>query len=307
MNLLSHIPIKFFRVRKQIAFMKWRKISLSISGASLLASSLLVFTLGINLGIDFKGGILMEVRTEVGTSVAQVRKALDAGKLGEVSVQEFGVPTDMLIRIEQQAGGEAGQQQAIETARERIGAFVTDWRRVEFVGPVVGKELITAGLWAVIGALSGVLLYVWFRFEWQYGLAAIVALAHDVVLTVGLFALTGLEFSLSTIAALLTVAGYSINDTVVVFDRIRENTRKYKKTEMSWLLDNALMGTLSRTLITSLTTLLALISLAIFGGEIIRTFTWALVFGVLIGTYSSLMVATPLLLFFKLRPSDDES
>jgi preprotein translocase subunit SecF len=216
--------------------------------------------------------------------------------LGEVSLQEFGAPTDILIRIQKQAGGEKAQQVAIDRVKLELGLGVK-YRRTEFVGPKVSEELFLDGVTAVFLAIIGILLYIWFRFEWQFGVGAIVALCHDVLTTVGIFALTGIEFNLSTVAAILTIAGYSINDTVVVYDRVRENLRKYKTLSFFELLNNSVNETLSRTLMTSVTTLLALLSLYILGGEVIRGFSFAMIWGVLIGTYSSICLAVPLLLY----------
>ena len=200
-----------------------------------------------------------------------------------------------MIRIQKQEGGEKAQQVAVEKVKKALGAGV-QYRRTEFVGPQVSRELFRDGVIAVLLAMVGILAYIWFRFEWQFGLGAIIALLHDVITTIGIFALTGLEFNLSTVAAILTIAGYSINDTVVVYDRVRENLRKYKTMPLTELLNNAINETLSRTVMTSLTTMLALVSLYVLGGEVIRGFSFALIWGVIIGTYSSICVAVPLLL-----------
>jgi preprotein translocase subunit SecF len=222
--------------------------------------------------------------------------------LGNIEIQEFGQPTDVLIRVEKQPGGAKEQNQAVEKVKSTLGSDV-DYRRIEFVGPKVSGELVEAGITAVLLALAAMLLYIWFRFEWQFGVGAVVALVHDVLLTIGVFSILGLEFNLSTVAAILTIAGYSINDTVVVYDRVRENLRKYKVMELTELLNLSLNDTLSRTLLTSITTLLALFILYFFGGEVLKGFSFAMIWGVLIGTYSSLMVATPLLIQMRLRRS----
>ena len=206
----------------------------------------------------------------------------------------------MLIRIERQPGGEKAQLLAVEKAKQALGNEV-DYRRTEFVGPKVGGELIEAGITAVLLALGAMLVYIWFRFEWQFGVGAVVALLHDVLLTIGVFALLGLEFNLSTVAAILTIAGYSINDTVVVYDRVRENLRKYKQMPLTELLNLSINGTLSRTLLTSVTTLLALGALYFFGGEVLAGFSFAMIWGVLVGTYSSIFIAVPLLVYMNLR------
>ena len=242
----------------------------------------------------------MEIRTEGPADIAKLRSMLNDLGLGEVQLQEFGQPTDVLIRIERQRGGEKGQQVAIDRAKSALGADV-NYRRTEFVGPKVGGELIEAGLTAVLLALAAMLIYIWFRFEWQFGVGAVAALLHDVILTIGIFSLLGLEFNLSTVAAILTIAGYSINDTVVVYDRVRENLRKFKQMSLYELLNLSINGTLSRTLLTSVTTLIALGALYFFGGEVIKGFSFAMIWGVVVGTYSSIFIAVPLLVYMKLR------
>ena len=261
---------------------------------------------GLNYGIDFKGGIMMEVRSKEGPAdVREMRDQLSSLSLGEVSIQEFGEPEEVLIRIQRQDGGEKAQALAVEAVK---GAFKdkVEYRRTEFVGPKVSEELFMDGLMAVCFAIGAILVYIWFRFEWQFGLGAVVALLHDVISTIGIFALLGMEFNLSTVAAVLTIAGYSINDTVVVFDRVRENLRKYKTLDLAELLNNSINGTLSRTVMTSVTTLIALLALYILGGEVIRGFSFAMIWGILIGTYSSVCLAVPVLLYFKIRRTDDE-
>ena len=219
--------------------------------------------------------------------------------LGEIKLQEFGAPDDILIRIQKQEGDEKAQQVAIDKVRESLGSRVIEYRRTEFVGPTVGAELREAAAWAVLSAIAAMLLYIWFRFEWQFGLGAVIALLHDVVTTIGLFALFKLEFNLATVAAILTIAGYSINDTVVVYDRVRENMRRYKKMPYEELFNVSINQTLSRTVVTSVTTLLALFALYLFGGEVIRGFSIALIWGVLVGTYSSISLAVPILLYIR--------
>ncbi len=279
-----------------IPFMPFRKIFLTFSGLAVVAALLLIFGKGLNFGIDFKGGILIEVRMSQPADLGQMRSQLGGLGLGEVSLQEFGQPTDVLIRIQRQDGGEAAQQAAVSAVKEALGAGV-DYRRTEFVGPKVSAELLADGILAVSLAIAAMLVYIWLRFEWQFGLGAVIALTHDVLLTLGVFALMGFEFNLSTVAAVLTIAGYSINDTVVVYDRVREKLRKYKTMPIPDLLDFAINKTLSRTLMTSVTTLIALGSLFFLGGEVIRDFSFAMIFGVIIGTYSSICLAVPVLLY----------
>lgn len=299
-------PLRLVPDNTRIDFLRHRIPAFIFSALLILASFAAVAVNGLNFGIDFRGGILIEIRTEQPADIAQLRSDLGGLGLGEVSLQEFGAPTDLLIRLQQQEGGEAAQQAAIEKVRTALGDDVT-YRRIEQVGPQVGAELIEAGTLAVLLAMAGILLYVWFRFEWQFGFAAIAALSHDVITTVGLFSLTGMEFSLSSVAAVLTVAGYSINDTVVIFDRVREDLRKYKTKDFPSLLNSAINQTLARTSITSGTTLLAALALTFFGGEVIRGFSIALVWGLVIGTYSSVLVGVPLLLYFDMRHNEQKS
>lgn len=282
-------------------FMKVRQIAFAVAGALCLASVVLFFTVGLNYGTDFRGGTMIEVQSKQGpANIAQVRQTLGGLGLGDVQVQEFGAPTDLLIRIEQQRGGEAAQQEANNRVRAALDAQYT-FRRVEVVGPQVSQELIQGGIVAVVLSIFAILVYLWFRFEWQFAIGAILATIHDLVLTIGFFAVTQLEFSLSSVAAVLTIVGYSLNDTVVVFDRIRETLRRYKKMDLSELIDLAINQTLSRTILTAMTTLLALIALALFGGEVIRTFTLAMIFGVIVGIFSSVFIAAPVLIYFRLR------
>ncbi|MBM09999.1 MAG: protein translocase subunit SecF [Magnetovibrio sp.] len=269
--------------------------------AILITSSIALFlTRGLNYGIDFKGGILIEVRTDKAANIGFMRQQLSALDLGEVALQEFGAPTDVLIRVQRQEGGEKAQQVAVDKIKTLLGDTV-DYRRTEFVGPKVSAELFWDGVLAVSLAIFAILIYIWFRFEWQFGVGAVIALTHDVISTIGMFALMGFEFNLSTVAAILTIAGYSINDTVVVYDRVRENLRKFKKMPLDELLNNSINQTLSRTVMTSVTTLLALLALFFLGGAVIRDFSFAMIWGVIIGTYSSICLAVPLLLYLHLK------
>ena len=272
-----------------------------IFSAVLITSSVGLFlTKGLNYGIDFQGGILMEVRTDKAADISAMRTTLGNLGLGEVALQEFGQPTDVLIRVQRQEGGEGAQQAAVEKVKAALGLSV-DYRRTEFVGPKVSEELFWDGVMAVSLAILAILVYIWFRFEWQFGLGAIVALTHDVLSTIGIFALLGLEFNLSTVAAVLTIAGYSINDTVVVYDRVRENLRKYKKKDFGELLNESINQTLSRTVMTSVTTLLALLALYFLGGTVIKDFSFAMIWGVIIGTYSSICLAVPMLMYLNVN------
>ena len=287
-----------------IRFMRVRFVAMAISLTLALISIGALFYPGLNFGIDFKGGILIEVRTPGPADLASMRGTLNNLGLGEVALQEFGEPTDVLIRVARQEGGEEAQQAAVTTIQAALDQLIDgeiSYRRTEFVGPKVSEELLQDGVLAIVLSLVAVLIYIWFRFEWQYGVGAIIALIHDVVLTIGMFAIFGFEVNLTTVAAVLTIVGYSLNDTVVIFDRVRENLRRYKAMPIAELLDVSVNETLARTLMTSLTTLLALLSLYFFGGEVIRGFTFAMIWGVIIGTYSTIFIATPILLMLNLR------
>ncbi|MEC7982363.1 MAG: protein translocase subunit SecF [Pseudomonadota bacterium] len=289
-----------------INFMRLRMPALGFSGV-LVAVSIALFTLvGLNLGIDFRGGILIEARNSAGAAdIGSIRSDLNRLGLGDISIQGFGSETDLLVRVQRQEGDESAQIAAIKAITDALGEDY-DIRRTEFVGPTVGAELAEKGVLAVICALLAIMVYIWFRFEWQFSIAAILALAHDVLSTIGLFALTSFEFNLATVAAILTIAGYSINDTVVVFDRVRENLRRYKSYEQPAILNRSLNETLSRTVMTSVTTLLALFAIVLFGGAVLRDFALAMMWGVLIGTYSSVFVAVGALAFFDLKRHLDE-
>tara|TARA_A100001037_G_C15130539_1_gene628480 strand:- start:33 stop:887 length:855 start_codon:yes stop_codon:yes gene_type:complete len=260
----------------------------------------LFFGRGLNLGIDFLGGILLEVKTDGPADIADLRIKINDLNLGDTSLQEFGAKDTVLIRVQRQKGGDDAQKLAVDKIKEGLGSSVIEYRRTEFVGPTVGAELKEAAIWAVLAAVGAILLYIWFRFEWQFGVGAVIALTHDVITTIGLFALLQLEFNVSTVAAVLTIAGYSINDTVVVYDRVRENLRRYKRLSLIELFNRSINETLARTVMTSVTTLLALLALFFFGGEVIRGFSIALIWGVFVGTYSSIALAVPLLVFLNI-------
>jgi len=293
--------IKRLSVASKLHFMAWRKLYLAISAALMAASIALFAVQGLNFGVDFRGGILLEVKTDGPADLGEMRQLLGGLDLGEVTLQEFGAADDVLINLQRQEGEEAEQIQAIQVVKDALGERVVEYRRTEFVGPKVGGELKQAGAIATVLALLVIAVYIWFRFEWQFSVAALIALLHDVVATVGFYSLTQIEFNLATLAAVLMIAGYSINDTVVIFDRVRENLRKYKKMALFELLDLSINQTLSRTILTSVTTLLALIALFVFGGPVIRGFTTGLIWGVCIGTYSSVGLAVPLLARLNIR------
>ncbi len=294
---------KIIPVEPNINFLKLRKNFLIFSLIAIFSSIILLSFKGLNLGIDFKGGTLIEVSTQ-NTSISELREILSS-EFNDLSLQEFGNEDIILIRLQNE-----NNQESIETinlVKNLITDKVIEFRRSEFVGPTISSELLFKGFQAVSFALIAILIYIWLRFEWQFGFGAVVALTHDVLFTLGLLSILNVEFSLSTIAAILTIAGYSINDTVVIFDRVRENLRKYKKMELVDLFNLSVNNTLSRTIMTSLTTLLALLSLFIFGGEVIRPFALTMIIGVIIGTYSSVFIAVPTLLIFKFRPQDEEN
>ena len=270
-------------------------------------SSIIIFILsiflitfkGLNYGIDFKGGTLIELRTEKSISASTIRDSLNSMDLGDINVKKFGKEGDYLIKVEQKSVNNSNLIPTIkQTLSENLSAEV-DFRRVENVGPKVSSELLESSIIAISLALAAMLFYIWVRFEWQFSVGSIVALFHDVIITLGIFSLLSLEINLSIIAAVLTIVGYSMNDTVVIYDRIRENLFKFTKISISDVSNLSINETLARTIITSMTTLLALFSIYILGGEILRGFSLAMILGVLIGTYSSIFVASPILKFFK--------
>ena len=293
--------IKRITVVPNLVVMARRKQFLAFSAALVFASVALFLIQGLNFGIDFRGGILIEVKTDGPANLGEMRSLLGGLGLGEVTLQEFGEPDDVLINLQRQDGEEAEQIKAIAVVKDALGDRVVEYRRTEFVGPKVGGELKRNGAIATGLALLVIGLYIWFRFEWQFSVAALIALLHDVLATIGFYALTQIEFNLATLAAVLMIAGYSINDTVVIFDRVRENLRKFKKMALFELLDRSINQTLTRTVLTSVTTLLALLALFLFGGPVIRGFTTGLIWGVCIGTYSSIALAVPLLARFNVR------
>ncbi len=263
-----------------IPFLKFVPVAAIASITAVVASIVLFFLVGLNLGIDFRGGILIEAQSETPADIGGVRGDLESLGLGDISIQSFGTERDVLIRVQKQEGDERAQLQAIQKITAALGGAY-EIRRTEFVGPTVGAELAEKGMLAVACALFAIMIYIWFRFEWQFSIAALLALTHDVFTTVGLFALTGFEFNLATLAAILTIAGYSINDTVVVFDRVRENLRKYKSWDQEKILNKSLNETLSRTVMTSVTTAIALIAIILFGGAVLRDFALAMLWGLL--------------------------
>jgi preprotein translocase subunit SecF len=279
-------------------FMRFRRISFPISALLSIIAIALYFFHGLNFGIDFVGGTLMEVQTKAGPAdLSKMRSTIGGLKLGDFQLQQFGAPDDVLIRISEQPGGDAAQQEAVQKVREALGDEV-DYRRVEVVGPSVSTELLAYGTIGLVLAIGAILIYLWFRFEWQFALGAMIANVHDLVLTVGFMSLTHIDFDLTSIAALLTILGYSLNDTVVIYDRIREMLRRYKRLSMPDLLNISINATLSRSIVTHLTVAISLLALLLFGGQAIHSFTATMMFGVvLVGTYTSVFIASPILIY----------
>ncbi len=279
-------------------FMRFRRISFPISAMLSIAAIFLYFFHGLNFGIDFVGGTLIEVQTKAGPAdLAKMRTTIGGLKLGDFQLQQFGAPDDVLIRISEQPGGDEAQQQAVQKVRDALGDEV-EYRRVEVVGPSVSTELLAYGTIGLVLAIGAILIYLWFRFEWQFALGAMIANVHDLVLTVGFMSLTHIDFDLTSIAALLTILGYSLNDTVVIYDRIREMLRRYKRMPMPDLLNLSINATLSRSIVTHVTVAMSLLALLLFGGQAIHSFTATMMFGVvLVGTYTSVFIASPILIY----------
>ncbi|MFL2844339.1 MAG: protein translocase subunit SecF [Alphaproteobacteria bacterium] len=284
--------LKLIKQNTNIQFLKYKKITLSISIIFCLISFFSLFINGLNFGIDFKGGSLIEVKSDQSINISNVRSRLSLLNLGDVQIQNFGSDKNVLVRVE--ASSSENNSSVLSNITNELQSF-GEIQRTEVVGPKISSELIQKGILAIISAVGLMLFYIWIRFEWQFSLGAVLALIHDVIITIGIFSFFQIEFNLSIIAALLTIIGYSMNDTVVVYDRIRENLRKYKKQDLYDLINSSINQTLSRTVLTSFTTLLALFSLYIFGGQVIKGFTLAMIIGVFIGTYSSTFIASQLL------------
>jgi len=289
-----------FKLSKDIKFSYFYKKLNILSSIFIILSILVLLLKGVNLGVDFKGGTLIELRTENSiTTIAEIRQSFLKMNLGDVTVKKFGKENDYLVKIEIT---KSDDENFIKSINDKLSADLgssVNFRRVENVGPKVSNELLRAGLLAISLSLAAMLFYIWIRFEWQFSLGAVIALIHDVIITVGIFSFLAYEVNLSIVAAVLTIVGYSMNDTVVIFDRIRENLKKYSKMSITEISDLSTNQTLSRTLITSVTTLLALFSIYIFGGAILKGFSFAMILGVIIGTYSSIFIATPVLNYTK--------
>jgi preprotein translocase SecF subunit len=296
------LPLKLIPDDTQFDFVGKRWLGFALSMGVIVLTAFLIATRGLNLGIDFSGGILLEVRVEEEVSLAEMRDLLsDKERWGEVSLQNIGDAGDIMIRV--QTSEEVEQAERVEQLKTVLSSSYPgiSYRKIDYVGPTIGQELIESGVMALVIAMGAMMLYIWFRFEWQFGLGGIVALIHDALIMVGFYAISGFDFGLTSIAAILTVIGYSINDSVVIYDRIRENMRRYKKKTIPELLNLSINQTLSRTIVTALTTVLAALALALFGGEVLRGFSYALVVGVVVGTYSSIFIAAPILMYFGLR------
>jgi preprotein translocase subunit SecF len=296
--------LNFITKDTNIDFMGKKKIAFTFSTLLVLASLFFVATKGLNYGIDFSGGILIEVQTDEVADLKAMRSTLNELKIGEIGLQSIGKSgKEIMIRAQAAGDDEKEQMKSLNKIKEALGSDGIEYRRVELVGPKVGSELIDDGIYAVIFSILAICAYIWFRFEWQFALGAMIALTHDVISIVGVFALMQMDFSLTTIAAILTIAGYSINDTVVSFDRVRENLRKYKKKPIEELLNQSINEMFSRTLLTSITTLLAVIAIFVLGGDALKGFSFAMIWGVVIGTFSSMYIAMPFLTLFNLRKS----
>jgi len=292
-------PLIVIRRIPNIDFMGLRKFGFVLSALMTIGSIVLFAVNGLNYGIDFSGGIVIEARTPQPANLAAMRAELDGLGIGQVALQGFGGPNDVMIRVQRQPGGDQAQEQAVTKVKQALGPGI-DYRSTNVVGPTIGAELIRAGTIATILALVAIAIYVWFRFEWQFGIGAMLSTLHDTITTIGLFSLLQIEFNLTTLAAILTIAGYSINDTVVIYDRVRETMRRYKTMDFATLINKSLNETLSRTILTVSTTALAVLSLFFFGGQVLHGFSIAMLWGIVVGTYSSLFIAAPLL--FYIRP-----
>jgi preprotein translocase subunit SecF len=295
-------PLRLIPDDTKIHFMRLSRFGFMGSGILCVASILLFIFVGLHYGIDFQGGVTLTIRTEQPADLDELRSKIDTLGLGNAELQGFGSPNDVLIRLPLQQGvdPEKAQQDAVAKVKAALGPGV-DYLSIETVGPKISGEYAHKSIIAVLIAMVCVLIYIWFRFEWQFAVGAIISLFHDVLLTIGLFCLIKIEFNLSIIAAILTIVGYSLNDTVVVFDRIREYMRKYKQMPLADLIDVSTNSVLPRTILTSLTTLIALLALYIFGGEVIRGFNFAMIWGVFVGTYSSIFIASPVLILLGAR------
>ncbi len=297
---------KFFSSETNYDFMGKKWIGFAVSGAMVLASIFFIAIHGLNWGIDFTGGVLMEIRTEEKANISDLRKLFPESKFGEVSLQHFGDSNEVLIRLALEEGQD--QTALIASAKTLLATQhpKAEYRKIDYVGPTVGRELVEGGIISLVLSMLGILLYVWIRFEWQYALGGIIALLHDLIFTLGFYAFSGFEFGLSSIAALLTILGYSINDSVVLFDRVREMRRKYKKMPVEELLNKSINLNLGRTIMTSSTVIIAALALVLLGGEVLRSFCSAILFGLIAGVYSSVYISVPVLIFFGMSEEKED-
>jgi preprotein translocase subunit SecF len=286
-------PVRVLRKVPKADFFRWHKLCFALSAFLCVASVLSIAFRGLNYGVDFAGGVMIEIRTPTAANLSAMRATLDGLNLGDISLQEFGSANEVLIRVERQEGGQEADNAAVRRVREALPADV-EYRRVEVVGPKVGAELIRAGILAVILSLGGIMAYMAFRFGWRAGLSGVIAILHDCLTTVGLFSLTWAQFDLNVVAAVVTIAGFSINDTVVIADRIRENSRKFKRTDFRDIINRSVNETMSRTIMTNGLVLLTVLALVTLGGPVLAGFSFALLWGVIVGTYSTIYVAAPL-------------
>ena len=302
---------RFIKKTPKIKFIENRKKSYVFSVFFAIISIFSIWLKGLNFGIDFKGGLLVEIKLENNIELESLRNNIEALNYGDFTLQKLDNSNDnFLIKIELSSDFQENQEVLITRLKETIQNKFEgkiDYRRIEYVGPTVSNELIMTGIIAIVIAIFSMLIYIWFRFELPFAIGAVLALIHDTILTIGMFSITSLEFNLSTVAAILLIIGYSMNDTVVVYDRVRENLKKFKKLDTFALLNKSINETLSRTINTTATTILALLALFIFGGNIIKDFSLAMIWGIVIGTYSSILIATPILLNMKIRKANKES
>ncbi len=297
------LPIRLIPTKTNFDFVKYKAIALVFSLVISIAAIGLIFVKGLNFGIDFSGGIVMEVRSNNNITIDEIRAALSKYGYAGALIQHFGKSGDIMIRIQpkDQVGSQVEEVKKIQEILQIVTDGQIEFRKVDYVGPKVGAEFVMSGVQALIAAIIGMLIYIWFRFDWQFGVGAAISLIHDAIITLGFFSISQYDFDLTSIAAILTIVGYSINDTVVIYDRIRENLRKHKGSTITHIINLSLNETLSRTIMTVATTLLVCLALALLGGEVLRGFSMALLFGIAFGTYSSIYIAAPILLHTSLR------
>ena len=301
--------IRFIKKTPNINFLGKKRLFFFLSGILSIISLIFLIVKGLNFGIDFKGGLLLEISLNKNIEIVNIRTSLGEVAPGDFSIQSLdNSKTNYLIKVETYTSVKDNNQKLISEIKNNLNKeyLDVDYRRLEYVGPTVSKELIKAGIFSILIAIGAMLIYIWFRFELPFAVGAVIALVHDIVLTIGMFSISSLEFNLATVAAILLIIGYSMNDTVVVYDRIRENLKKFRKISIISLLNKSVNETLSRTINTTATTILALLALFIFGGNIIKDFSFAMIWGILIGTYSSILIATPVLVFLNIKRNENQ-